>query len=257
MLKKITIPIAILSRVLALPPACHSSFLGALSAFADDGQDPSLPPPGPEQIWPDLVKEILRQRAASESHARSGACGGRPRRASRIANVSPPPIPAAPATEWDAVVTKPTQDTLPYDDGVSAFTESLEKPVASDAARYIIAAKLSMPPGFWDEFREFTEDSHLPDDLVIWAVDQAAGKGAGWPYVRKILDRCIETGITALSQALEESRKHAETVRAEKENPKPHIKTVTAHCFPQREYNPGSLEDMYFGDFLRQAGLKK
>ena len=114
-----------------------------------------------------------------------------------------------------------------------------------------------MTPNYWDEFREFTEDAGLPDDLVIWACDKAAAKDAGWPYIKAILDRCITTGVTTLAQALEESEKHAAAVKTEKEKQDdPKIKQVTAHKFPQRDYDDKSLEDEVYGEFFRFAGLE-
>ena len=177
-----------------------------------------------------MSADISRQHRAAQSHARCGVRGGRPRR-----------------------------NPIGPDDGVSAFTASLEKPRAQDAASYIISSGFRMTPGYWDEFREFTEDAGLPDDLVIWACDKAAAKNdAGWPYIKAILDRCVTMDITTLAQAVEESEKHAAAVKSakQKQPDAPKIKQVTAHQFPQRQYDDKTLEEEFFGDFLNFAGLK-
>ena len=235
MLKKVSIPLQVIDAMLTLSPAECMSVLATIAeaAHADTGS-----PPFPERcaIWPDMAADITRQHRAAQSHARCGVRGGRPRREQAT------PIHA---------------ETVPdFDDGVTAFTASLEKPAASNAASYIVNSGFRMTPNYWDEFREFTEDSGLPDDLIIWACDKAAAKDAGWPYIKAILDRCITTGVTTLAQAVEESEKHAAAVKSEKEKQDtPKIKQVTAHNFPQREYNENELEKKYRDDFLRMAGL--
>ena len=238
MLKKVSIPLQVLDSMLTLSPDDMRKAIAAITAAAHaDAGDPPLP----ERcaVWPDMSSEISRQHRAAQSHARCGVRGGRPRRE------QPSASPTAVAA----------QD---FDDGVTAFTASLEKPTAADAASYIVNSGFRMTPNYWDEFREFTENSGLPDDLVIWACDRAAAKDAGWPYIKAILDRCITTGIVTLDQAITESVKHAEEVKTKKEKQQntQKIKQVTAHKFPQREYEESSLEDQVFGEFFRFAGIK-
>ena len=235
MLKKVSIPLQVLDSMLTLSPEDMRKAIAAIAAAAHaDAGDPPLP----ERcaVWPDMSSEISRQHRAAQAHARCGVRGGRPRRD------APVQVPAAPTADPDII-----------DDGVTAFTASLEKPVAANAASYIVSSGFRMTPNYWDEFREFTEDAGLPDDLVIWACDKAAAKDAGWPYIRTILDRCIETGITTLDQALRESEKHAAEVKAKKEKHQDttKVKQVTAHQFPQRTYEEKTLEDQFYGDFLR------
>jgi hypothetical protein len=232
-LKKVSIPLQVLDSMLTLSPEDMRSVLSMIcdAAHADAGS-----PPFPERcaVWPDMSSEISRQHRAALSHARCGVRGGRPRR--------------------EQLTASPTTAAAPdFDDGVTAFTASLEKPTAADAASYIVNSGFRMTPNYWDEFREFTEDSCLPDDLVIWACDKAAAKDAGWPYIKAILDRCITAGVTTLDQAITESVKHAAEVKAEKEKQQDtqKIKQVTAHKFPQRTYEEKSLEDQVYGDFLR------
>lgn len=247
MLKKVSVPLSAIDAALTLSPAECMSFLAAVSqASHADAGDPILP----ERcaVWPDMAADISRQHRAAQSHARCGVRGGRPRRdVPALVSIVPDPVPvpaAAPAEN--------------YDDGVTAFTASLENPVADNAASYIVNSGFRMTPNYWDEFREFTEDSGLPDDLVIWACDRAAAKDAGWPYIKAILDRCITRGIFTREQAITESVKHAAEVKAEKDKQQDtqKIKQVTAHKFPQRDYSEKELEDRFFGDFLRQAGLR-
>ena len=238
MLKKVSIPLQVLDSMLTLSPEDMHRAIAAIAAAAHaDAGDPPLP----ERcaVWPAMSSESSRQHRAAQSHARCGVRGGRPRRE------QPPVSPTAAAA----------QD---FDDGVTAFTASLEKPTAADAASYIVSSGFRMTPNYWDEFREFTEDSGLPDDLVIWACDRAAAKDAGWPYIKAILDRCITTGVTTLDQAITESVKHAEEVKTKKEKQQDtqKIKQVTAHKFPQREYEESSLEDQVYGEFFRFAGIK-
>lgn len=246
MLKKVSIPLQVLDSMLAHTPEEMRSALSVIcdAAHADAGE-----PPSQDRccsVWQDMSSEISRQHRAAQMHARCGVRGGRPRR-DVIAPVSiaPDPVPAA----------TPAED---YDDGVTAFTASLEKPTAANAASYIVNSGFRMTPNYWDEFREFTEDSGLPDDLVIWACDRAAAKDAGWPYIKAILDRCITRGIFTREQAITESVKHAEEVKTKKEKQQDtqKIKQVTAHKFPQREYEESSLEDQVYGEFFRFAGIK-
>lgn len=246
MLKKVSIPLQVIDAMLTLSPAECMSVLATIAeaAHADTGS-----PPFPERcaIWPDMSADLSRQHRAAQSHARCGVRGGRPRRE------VPALVPAVP-TSVPVPGPTPAED---YNDGVTAFTASLEKPSAVNAASYIVSSGFRMTPNYWDEFREFTEDAGLPDDLVIWACDKAAAKDAGWPYIKAILDRCITTGITTLARALEESERHAAAVKTEKEKQDaPKIKQVTAHNFPQREYDDKTLEGEYFDDFMRFAGLK-
>lgn len=237
MLKKVSIPLHVIDKMLTLAPADCMSVLASISeaAHADTGS-----PPFPERcaIWPDMSADLSRQHRAAQSHARCGVRGGRPRR------------------EQPTEVTKETAQD--FDDGAAAFTASLEKPSAANAASYIVSSGFRMTPNYWDEFREFTEDAGLPDDLVIWACDKAAARDAGWPYIKAILDRCITAGVTTLDQAVAESEKHAAEVKAEKEKQQDtqKIKQVTAHKFPQREYEESSLEDQVYGEFFRYAGIK-
>ena len=244
MLKKVSVPLQVIDDMLTLSPADILSVISMISeaAHADSGS-----PPFPERcaVWPDMSADLSRQHRAAQSHARCGVRGGRPRRE------TPAPVPTVPASD-------PTP-AEPLDDGVAAFTASLEKPAAQSAASYIISSGFRMTPNYWDEFREFTEDSGLPDDLVIWACDKAAARDAGWPYIKAILDRCITRGIVTRDQAITESVKHAAEVKAEKEKPPAEtqkIKQVTAHKFPQRQYDADSLEEEFVRDFMRRAGLE-
>lgn len=248
MLKKVSIPLQVLDSMLALSPEEMRSALSVIcdAAHADAGEPPS---PDRCSVWPDMSSEISRQHRAAQSHARCGVRGGRPRRD------VPALVPAVPAS---IPVPGPTS-AEDYDDGVTAFTASLEKPTAVNAASYIVNSGFRMTPNYWDEFREFTEDAGLPDDLVIWACDRAAAKDAGWPYIKAILDRCITRGIYTREQAITESVKHTAEVKAEKEKQQQDtqkIKQVTAHKFPQREYEESSLEDQVYGEFFRYAGIK-
>lgn len=236
--------------MLTLSPADILSVLSMISeaAHADSGS-----PPFPERcaVWPDMPADLSRQHRAAQSHARCGVRGGRPRRE------TPAPVPTVPAS--DPVVNPVPVPVEPIDDGVTAFTASLEKPTAANAASYIVSSGFRMTPNYWDEFREFTEDAGLPDDLVIWACDRAAAKDAGWPYIKAILDRCIIRGIVTREQAITESEKHAAEVKAEKEKQQQDtqkIKQVTAHKFPQRQYDADSLEEEFVRDFMRRAGLE-
>lgn len=248
MLKKVSIPLQVLDSMLALTPEEMRSALSVIcdAAHADAGEPPS---PDRCSVWPDMSAELSRQHRAAQMHARCGVRGGRPRRdVPALVSIVPDPVPVSAAA--------PAED---YDDGVTAFTASLEKPAAADAASYIVNSRFRMTPNYWDEFREFTEDSGLPDDLVIWACDRAAAKDAGWPYIKAILDRCITRGIFTREQAITESVKHAAEVKAEKEKQQQDtqkIKQVTAHKFPQREYEESSLEDQVYGEFFRFAGIK-
>lgn len=244
MLNKVSIPLQVIDAMLTLSPAECMSVLATIAetAHADTGS-----PPFPERcaIWPDMSADISRQHRAAQTHARCGVRGGRPRRE------TPAPVPTIPASD---PVPVPAES---IDDGVTAFTASLEKPSAANAASYIVSSGFRMTPNYWDEFREFTEDAGLPDDLVIWACDKAAAKDAGWPYIKAILDRCITTGITTMDQAVAESEKHAAAVKTEKgKQDGPKIKQVTAHKFPQRDYDEKSLEDEVYGEFFRFAGLE-
>lgn len=173
MLKKISLPLSIIDGTLSLSPDKQSEFIRMLSAFGH-GENPDCPA-GLEDIWDGLISEINRQRKTAETHARCGSRGGRPRKSS-----------------------------VDYDDGESRFTEEMNKaPVHTvSAVDYIESSGIRMTPNFWEQFREFTVDSGLPDDLVMWAVDKAASKkDAGWPYVRAILDRCITQNIKTVDEA--------------------------------------------------------
>lgn len=183
MLKRVSVPLPAIDTALSLPPADMKAFLEALSLLAHDD---SGSPPFPEQIanvWKDMPADISRQHRSARAHAQSGAKGGRPKKGT----------------------VKPPKEE--FDDGMDAFTASMERPRQTDAAAYIMDSGFRMTPNHWEEFRDFSE-SGIPDDLIIWAVDKAADRSAGWSYVKAVLDRCITQDITTLEQAVEESEKY-------------------------------------------------
>ena len=230
-MKRISLPLSVIESALTLSKDELRDFLSDILAACMREDDP-IPDTFP-QIWPDMPSDISRQRRAALSHARCGVSGGRPRKGAQ----------------------------KKYDDGMDMMTRSIESPKSTDAAAYIISSNVSMTPSFWDEFREFTEDSGLPDDLITWAVDLAAAKSAGWPYIKAVLDRCIMNGITTRAEAEAETARHRAAAKAEKEKPSASssgkIKSVTAAQFPQRQYDEKTLEDQCYGEFFRMAGINR
>ena len=64
-----------------------------------------------------------------------------------------------------------------------------------------------MTPGNWDALRTYLEDG-MTNELVMRAVDEAAAQGKrSWAYVRSILDRWLQEGITSVEMVDEERRK--------------------------------------------------
>lgn len=72
---------------------------------------------------------------------------------------------------------------------------------------YVADNLRSMTAGNWEELRSFMDDG-VTDELVRHAVDEAAANGKRtWSYVRRILDRYLNEGITTLSQAKASDKK--------------------------------------------------
>lgn len=72
---------------------------------------------------------------------------------------------------------------------------------------YVADNLRSMTGGNWEELRSFMDDG-VTDELVRHAVDEAAANGKRtWSYVRRILDRYLNEGITTLSQAKASDKK--------------------------------------------------
>jgi DnaD/phage-associated family protein len=64
-----------------------------------------------------------------------------------------------------------------------------------------------MTGGNWEELRSYLEDG-IPMELVNHAVDEAAANGKrNWAYVRRILNRYLDEGITTVEQAKNVTKK--------------------------------------------------
>lgn len=76
-----------------------------------------------------------------------------------------------------------------------------ETPDGGGGGAYVADNLRGMSAGNWEELRSFLDDG-LPIELVHHAVDEAAAHGTRtWAYVRRILNRYQEQGITSVEQA--------------------------------------------------------
>lgn len=72
---------------------------------------------------------------------------------------------------------------------------------------YVEGNLRGMTPGNWDALRTYLEDG-MTTELVMRAVDEAAAQGKrSWAYVRSILDRWLQEGVTSVEMVDEERRK--------------------------------------------------
>lgn len=114
-----------------------------------------------------------------------------------------------------------------YDDGASAFKgieEAKYRKANQDAAQYILKSNIGMTDKSWQEFRGFTEDDGLPDDLIIWALDQAIARDrvtTKWRYTKKILDSCITQNIRTVEAAQAEADRKTEERKKSNERADP------------------------------------
>lgn len=80
-------------------------------------------------------------------------------------------------------------------------------PPESGFVAYVEGNLRGMTPGNWDALRTYLEDG-MTNELVMRAVDEAAAQGKrSWAYVRSILDRWLQEGITSVEMVDEERRK--------------------------------------------------
>lgn len=128
-------------------------------------------------------------------------------------------------------------------DGMDRLTEKLNKP--SNAYEYLESIGIDMSDPFIIEEYKDTLDMGVTDELLMYAASRAkAANKATWNYIRSIVFRWHESGITTIDQAkadLENYRKGRNGLGTNVRN----IQTASADDEPRTEYH---LTERFAGD---------
>lgn len=126
-----------------------------------------------------------------------------------------------------------TKEATIYKDGMSRFTDQLEKPTT--AAAYLMDMGIDIGDYFIaQQYHDFIEDGMEEDAIMYAAFLAKSGNKASWAYVRKILNNWLTNGITTKAQAEEEHEKRSKAASSSSRNPKSH-------------YNPDGTYDYQSG----------
>lgn len=108
-----------------------------------------------------------------------------------------------------------TKEATIYKDGMSRFTDQLEKPTT--AAAYLMDMGIDLGDYFIaQQYHDFIEDGMEEDAIMYAAFLAKSGNKASWTYVRKILNNWLTNGITTKAQAEEETREHEKESEAKR-----------------------------------------
>lgn len=181
-----------------LKDAEKGRLIDAMVVYATTGEDHSDALSGNEQyLFPMFQASIDRDREAfadySKKQRANGAKGGRPRKNPK----NPVVLDENPK---NPVVFNETQKTY-IKEKEKEYTPPTPSQGAGGGAAYIADNLRGMTGGNWEELRSYLEDG-ITMELVHYAVDEAAANGKRtWTYVRGILNRLLEEGISSVAQA--------------------------------------------------------
>ena len=226
----------------------------AMLRYGDTGEE--TPPESPVA---DIVFDFAKDQIDRDQKAFSdGGKGGRPRKEEKppfeetktllSENENPPYEKQKPLKNKEKRIKDKGEDNT-YTTGGNVREE--ETPFGTiDIDPLIVKVQrelLGLTDTHYDLLRQYREK--LGDELVSYAIDSAVGNGVRkWAYVESILSRFESGGIKTVAEA-----KAADEKRRSGSGPG---KTVTAQQFPQRQYSDKQLEDEFFGDFLKAAGVQ-
>ena len=168
----------------------------AMVVYATTGVDTSDQLSGNEQyLFPMFQASIDRDRQAlaelSQRQSENGKKGGRPHK-----NPKNPPLFSE--NPKNPLVFLETQKSEEKEVVVPPYPPKGE---TAGTAAYVADNLRGMTGGNWEELRTYMDDG-ITWDLVTFAVDEAAANGKrNWSYVRRILNRFLQEGITSVEQA--------------------------------------------------------
>lgn len=181
-----------------LKDAEKGRLIDAMVVYAATGIDTSDQLSGNEQyLFPMFQASIDRDREAfaefSRKQRENGSKGGRPRK-----NPKNPPL--SDENPKNPTVFPETQKTY-IKEKEKEYTPLTPQGETTGGTSYIADNLRGMTAGNWEELRSYLDDG-LTLELVNHAVDEAAANGKrNWAYVRGILNRFLEQGITSVEQA--------------------------------------------------------
>lgn len=176
----------------------------AMVIYATTGVDTSDQLSGNEQyLFPMFQASIDRDRQAlaelSQRQSENGKKGGRPRKNPKN------PLVFKENPKNPLVFEKTQKSEEKEKEYIYPPTPLQGEPAGCGS--YVAENLRSMTGGNWEELRSFMDDG-ITDELVRHAVDEAAANGKRtWSYVRRILDRYLNEGITTLAQAKASDKK--------------------------------------------------
>ena len=140
-------------------------------------------------VFPAFRVTLERHRRMCAERAEAGRTGGKANRSKRKQTEQ------SEATITRTITNTITNTTTPY----SPPSPEIE-PIPCTVESYATSNLDRMSPGNMQELETYRED--LPDDLIMWAIDEAAANTArSWAYVRSILNELLNKGITTLGEA--------------------------------------------------------
>lgn len=182
-----------------LKDAEKGRLIDAVVLYATSGIDTSDQLSGNEQyLFPMFQAYIDRDRQALEDYIKrqseNGSKGGRPKKPKNppLSDENPKNPPLSDETQKSKEKEKEKE---------KEYTPLTPQGETAGGTSYIADNLRGMTAGNWDELRSYLEDG-LTMELVNHAVDEAAANGKrNWSYVRGILNRFLEQGITSVEQA--------------------------------------------------------
>ena len=188
-----------------LKDAEKGRLIDAMVVYATTGEDQSDSLSGNEQyLFPMFQASIDRDREAfaeySNKQRANGSKGGRPKKNPVVSDENPKNPVVFSETQKTHIKEKEKEKEVvappyPPTGGTTATTS------------YVGDNLRGMTGGNWEELRSYLEDG-IPMELVNHAVDEAAANGQrNWAYVRRILNRYLDEGITTVEQAKNVTKK--------------------------------------------------
>lgn len=182
-----------------LKDAEKGRLIDAMVSYATIGEDHSDSLSGNEQyVFPMFQASIDRDREAlaelSKRQSENGKKGGRGNKKATVLEKKPEkPVLFSESQKSEEKEKEKEKEVVvpPYPPTGGTTT----------ASSYVEGNLRSMTVGNWEELRSYLEDG-IPTELINHAVDEAVANGKrNWSYVRRILDRYLDEGITTVEQA--------------------------------------------------------
>ena len=145
-------------------------------------------------VFPAFKAQIDRYRRICAERAEAGRAGGKAK-----SSKSKQTLP----NDTKSKQTLPNNTNISINTSITPYNppmeEENEEPTITVEA-YAIANLDRMTSGNLEDFASYRGD--LPDELIRWAIDEAAAHGARtWAYVKRILNNLIDRNVTTVGEA--------------------------------------------------------